>query len=74
MIRDPDSLRVVWLFGKPYSWERLPDGRLTLQGAAWNAPLFRAEMEEIRSRWLEMYGKPDNAHQVKPLDEENPDA
>lgn len=32
MIRDPDALRVVWLFGKPYSWERI-DGRLTLAAA-----------------------------------------
>ena len=70
MIRDPDALRTVWLFGRPYWWNRDDDGRLTLQGAAWNAPSFRAEMEEIRSRWLEMYDKPDNAHRVKPLDEE----
>ena len=34
MIRDPDALRVVWLFGKPYWWERV-DGRLTLQPAVW---------------------------------------
>lgn len=73
MTRDPDALRTVWLFGKPYAWERLPDGRLTLQGAAWNAQSFRAEMEEIRSRWLEMYGKSGNAHRVKPLGEEESD-
>ncbi|MGW1497550.1 hypothetical protein ACWCQW_02980 [Streptomyces mirabilis] len=30
MIRDPDALRVVWLFGKSYWWTRNPDGRLTL--------------------------------------------
>lgn len=30
----PD-LRTVWLFGKPYWWQRLDDGRLTLQHAAW---------------------------------------
>lgn len=35
MIRDPDALRVVWLFGRPYWWDRLGDGRLTLQPAAW---------------------------------------
>ncbi|MFH8867182.1 hypothetical protein [Streptomyces griseus] len=34
-MRDPDRLRTVWLFGKPYWWERLTDGRLTLQKAAW---------------------------------------
>ena len=30
MIRDPDALRTVWLFGKPYGWDRI-DGRLTLR-------------------------------------------
>lgn len=30
MIRDRDALRVVWLFGKPYWWDRLADKRLTL--------------------------------------------
>ncbi|RPK56247.1 hypothetical protein EES43_24705 [Streptomyces sp. ADI96-02] len=30
-----DNLRTVWLFGKQYWWERLADGRLTLQKAAW---------------------------------------
>lgn len=30
-----DSLRVVYLFGKPYWWDRLPDGRLSLQPARW---------------------------------------
>jgi hypothetical protein len=34
VIRDPDALRVVWLFDKPYWWHRT-DGRLTLQPAAW---------------------------------------
>ncbi len=34
MIRDPDALRVVWLFGKPYWWDRA-DGRLVLRPAAW---------------------------------------
>ncbi len=34
-MRDPDNLRTVWLFGKPYWWERQPDGRLALQRAAW---------------------------------------
>lgn len=34
MIRDPDAIRVVWLFGKPYWWHRA-DGRLTLQPATW---------------------------------------
>ena len=34
MIRDPDALRVVWLFGKPYWWNR-DNGRLTLQPATW---------------------------------------
>jgi hypothetical protein len=33
VIRDPDALRTVWLFGKPYSWGRLPDRRLTLEPA-----------------------------------------
>ncbi|WP_371239602.1 hypothetical protein [Streptomyces pimonensis] len=35
MIRDPDCLRVVWLFSRPYWWDRLPDGRLTLAPATW---------------------------------------
>lgn len=35
MIRDPDALRVVWLFGRPYWWDRGTDGRLTLQPATW---------------------------------------
>lgn len=30
-----DTLRTVWLFGKPYWWERMPDGRLALQKATW---------------------------------------
>lgn len=30
MIRDPDALRTVWLFGKPYGWDRT-DGHLTLR-------------------------------------------
>ncbi|MFE2965532.1 hypothetical protein ACFXKC_18000 [Streptomyces sp. NPDC059340] len=30
MIRDPDALRVVWLFGKSYWWTRSPGGRLDL--------------------------------------------
>ncbi|MGQ4338083.1 hypothetical protein ACN6LF_001879 [[Kitasatospora] papulosa] len=34
-MRDRDGLRTVWLFGKPYWWERLPGRRLTLQKAAW---------------------------------------
>lgn len=34
MIRDPDALRTVWLFGKPYWWDRA-DGRLTLKPATW---------------------------------------
>ncbi|MFD3955955.1 hypothetical protein ACFWRG_31795 [Micromonospora tulbaghiae] len=33
-MRDSDNLCTVWLFGKPYWWERQPDGRLTLQKAA----------------------------------------
>lgn len=32
MIRDPDALRVVWLFGRPYRWDRA-NGRLTLAPA-----------------------------------------
>lgn len=35
MIRDPDALRVVWLFRQPYWWIRLPDGRLSLVPAVW---------------------------------------
>jgi hypothetical protein len=35
MIRDPDGLRTVWLFSRPYWWDRLADGRLTLQHAIW---------------------------------------
>jgi hypothetical protein len=35
VIRDPDALRTVWLFGKPYWWDRLPDGRLTFEPARW---------------------------------------
>lgn len=31
----PGSLEVVHLFGKPYWWDRLPDGRLRLQPARW---------------------------------------
>lgn len=39
MTRDPDALRVVWLFGRPYWWNRLPNGRLTLVRAVWiNSP------------------------------------
>lgn len=38
MIRDPDALRTVWLFGKPYQWDRRPDGRLTLEPAPPPAP------------------------------------
>ena len=34
MIRDPDALRTVWLFGKPYWWDRV-DGRLVLRAAEW---------------------------------------
>lgn len=34
MIRDPDALRTVWLFGRPYWWDRV-DGRLTLKPATW---------------------------------------
>lgn len=33
MIRDPDALRVVWLFSKSYWWQRV-DGRLTLAPVA----------------------------------------
>lgn len=33
MIRDSDTLRTVWLFGKPYFWARLPGGRLVLARA-----------------------------------------
>lgn len=32
MIRDPDALRTVWLFGRPYWWDRV-DGRLILRHA-----------------------------------------
>jgi hypothetical protein len=35
VIRDPDVLRTVWLFRRPYWWDRLPDGCLTLQHATW---------------------------------------
>jgi hypothetical protein len=35
VIRDPDALRVVWLFGRPYWWNRDADGRLTLKPATW---------------------------------------
>ncbi|MGK9463955.1 hypothetical protein ACSLFT_28575 [Streptomyces sp. G6] len=35
MIRDPDALRVAWLFGRLYWWDRTLDGRLTLQPANW---------------------------------------
>lgn len=34
-MRDRDTLRTAWLFGKPYWWEWMPDGRLTLRKAAW---------------------------------------
>lgn len=30
MIRDPDALRTVWLFSRPYWWDRV-DGRLVLK-------------------------------------------
>lgn len=30
-----DDLRVVWLFGRPYWWDRDTSGRLTLQPARW---------------------------------------
>lgn len=36
MIRDPDALRTVWLFGKPYWWDRLASGQLTLVPGAGN--------------------------------------
>jgi hypothetical protein len=35
VIRDPDALRTVWLFGRPYWWDRLDDGRLSLMPAVW---------------------------------------
>jgi hypothetical protein len=35
VIRDPDALRVVWLFGHPYWWDRGADGRLSLKHAVW---------------------------------------
>jgi hypothetical protein len=38
------------------------------------AKLSETEVEEIRSRWLALHGKPGTAHPVKPLDEENADA
>lgn len=31
----PEDLRVVYLFGKAYWWDRTPDGRLTLEQARW---------------------------------------
>jgi hypothetical protein len=34
VIRDPDALRTVWLFGKPYWWART-GGRLILKPATW---------------------------------------
>jgi hypothetical protein len=34
VIRDPDALRVAWLFGKLYWWDR-DEGRLTLKPAVW---------------------------------------
>jgi hypothetical protein len=34
VIRDPDALRTVWLFGKPYWWTRT-GGRLILKPATW---------------------------------------
>ncbi len=34
-MHDRDRLRTVWLFGKPYWWERLPGGQLALRKAAW---------------------------------------
>ncbi|WP_406078761.1 hypothetical protein OG337_29130 [[Kitasatospora] papulosa] len=30
-----EALRTVWVFGKPYWWERQPDGRLNLRKASW---------------------------------------
>lgn len=33
-------------------------------------PLTERQVEEFKARWLKLHGKPDNAHQVKPLDEE----
>lgn len=37
MIRDPDALRTVWLFGKPYQWARA-SGRLVLTPDVQPAP------------------------------------
>jgi hypothetical protein len=37
VIRDPDALRTVWLFSKPYWWDRA-DGQLTLKPATWINP------------------------------------
>lgn len=34
-MRDPDALRVVWLFGRPYWWNRDEDGCLSLEHATW---------------------------------------
>lgn len=35
MIRDPDALRTVWLFGKPYWWDVQPGQPLVLRAATW---------------------------------------
>lgn len=72
MIRDPDRLRTVWLFGKPYSWERLPGGRLTLEPAVWHKPLSAAAVEEFKARWLALHGQSGRAHEVRPLSKEMP--
>jgi hypothetical protein len=34
MLHHKDSLRVVWLFGKPYYWDT-DNGRLVLKRARW---------------------------------------
>lgn len=33
--RHLEALRVVWLFGRPYWWDRDPGGRLALRLALW---------------------------------------
>ncbi|MFR9794282.1 hypothetical protein ACL07V_37610 [Streptomyces sp. MB22_4] len=35
MIRQPDALRTVWLFGKPYWWDVTPGQPLVLRPATW---------------------------------------
>ncbi|MFG2372579.1 hypothetical protein ACGFY9_14010 [Streptomyces sp. NPDC048504] len=51
MMRDPDALRTVWLFGKPYQWDRA-DGQLVLTPEVQPAPASEEFTYETITRLL----------------------